>query len=280
MPRPRVIVPLVLLAALASVLVIVLSDPEPDGARQGGAAATVAGAAPAAPSVPRRRPPPRLTTQARIRAAARYASTRLGTVAFAVVGGSGRVHGVRRTETFPSASLVKTVLLVAELRRAAGRPLEPAARARIEPMIVSSDNNAAFASYNVVGKAGLVAAARAAGLGRFAVPTSLFDAQVTAADQARLLLRVDRVVPPAHRRYARRLLSSIVPWQRWGIPPVARERRYKAFFKGGWRSGLTHQAALLERGGRRIALAVLTSGSPSMDYGIETINGIAARVLR
>ena len=80
-------------------------------------------------------------------------------------------------------------------------------------------------------------------------------------------------------RYARRLLSSIVSWQRWGIAPVAKAHRMKAFFKGGWRSGIVHQVALLERGRRRIALAVLTSGEPSMAYGEQTIEGIARRVL-
>ena len=53
----------------------------------------------------------------------------------------------------------------------------------------------------------------------------------------------------------------------------------KVFFKGGWRNGITHQVALLERGGRRLALAVLTSGSPSMAYAEETIERIASRVL-
>jgi hypothetical protein len=86
-------------------------------------------------------------------------------------------------------------------------------------------------------------------------------------------------VPGAHRRYARKLLSSIVPEQRWGMAPVARRERVKIFFKGGWRSGITHQVALLERGRRRIALAVLTSGSPSMAYGQETIERIAVRIL-
>jgi hypothetical protein len=59
----------------------------------------------------------------------------------------------------------------------------------------------------------------------------------------------------------------------------ARRKRIKIFFKGGWRSGITHQVALLERRGRRVALAVLTSGSPSMAYGVETVERIAARAL-
>ena len=281
MPRLRAAVPVTSLAALALALAAAPAGPERTRTPRPARNAVVPESPPAGTVRARlRRPPARLTTRARIRAASRYAASRAGTVAFAVLHDPGRVHGLRRTQTFPSASLVKTVLMVAELRRAKDRPLEPAARARIEPMMTSSDNDAALASYAVVGKAGLMAAARAARLRRFAVPASLFDAQVTAADQARLLLRVDGVVPPIHRRYARHLLSSVVAWQRWGIPTVASTRRLRAFFKGGWRPGLTHQAALLERGRRQLALAVLTTGSPSPDYAIATIRGIATRVLR
>ena len=49
-------------------------------------------------------------------------------------------------------------------------------------------------------------------------------------------------------------------------------------FKGGWRNGISHQVALLERDGQRIALAVLTSGA-TRPYGRLTETGVAERVL-
>jgi beta-lactamase family protein len=222
---------------------------------------------------------PVLATSAGIAAAVRYARTRSGTVAFAVLDERGRLRGLRRTVRFPSASVVKAMLMVEVLRRANGGRLGAAQRDLLRRMITVSDNDAASAIYAQVGGDGLRSVARAAGAKRFADVGNWADAQLTAADQARFFLRFDHLVPAAHRRYARRLLSSIVDWQRWGIAPVARAHGMRIFFKGGWRTDIVHQVALLERGGRRIAVAVLTSGEPSMAYGEQTIEGIAQRVL-
>jgi hypothetical protein len=53
----------------------------------------------------------------------------------------------------------------------------------------------------------------------------------------------------------------------------------RILFKGGWHEDIVHQVALLERGGRRVALAILCSGQPSLAYGQATLKGIAARAL-
>jgi Beta-lactamase enzyme family len=212
-----------------------------------------------------------------VRAARRYALARDGHVAFAELGADGRIRGVRTTEHYPSASVVKAMLLVAALRRAGTRPLTTAERALLDPMIRVSDNEAAETVFGSVGHGGLLAVARVAGMRGFSVG-ALFDAQLTAADQVRFFVRIDRLVPRVHRAYARALLSGIVPGQSWGIAPVARARRFRVFFKGGWRTRITHQAALLERDGQRMALAVLTR-SPSMGYGEASIAGVASRVL-
>jgi hypothetical protein len=223
-----------------------------------------------------------LVSRMSIDAARRFARSRQGVVAFAVLEEGGRPRGLRRTVRFGSASVSKAMLLVSYLRRVGGRHLSVNERALLRPMIVVSDNNAADAIYGQVGGNGLRTVARAAGMHRFSDVGHWANAQITAADQSRFFLRIDRLVPTTHRRYARMLLSSIVGPQRWGIPVVARRHRLKAFFKGGWRAGISHQVALLQsrHGGRRLALAILTSGTPSDAYGHETIERVAARVLR
>ena len=57
-----------------------------------------------------------------------------------------------------------------------------------------------------------------------------------------------------------------------------RARHFTVFFKSGWREDIEHQVALLERFGKRLSLAVLTSGE-SAAAGRATEAGIAARVL-
>ena len=229
------------------------------------------------------REPKRLTSAAQIKVAQRFARSREGVVAFAVLDErSTRVRGLRRTTRFRSASVVKAMMMVSVLRRAGKRRLSETERRRLRPMITRSDNAAASAIYAEIGPGGLRRVAHVAGMRKFTPAGPWGVSQITPADQARFLLRIDRLVPRAHRRYARKLLSTITKGQRWGIAPVARRRNLKAFFKGGWVTGITHQVALLERrrGGQRIALAVLTRNSPSMEYGEQTIEGIAARLLR
>jgi hypothetical protein len=214
-----------------------------------------------------------------VAAAQRFAASRAGHVAFAVATPDGRVRGFNVSAQFRSASMAKAMLLVALLRGAAGRELSARERGLLKPMITASDNKKALIVYRAVGDLGLTAVARAARMRHFLAVGALFETRITAADQARLFLRIDRLVPQRHRAYARALLAGIVGPQRWGIAPVARARHYAAFFKGGWRKGITHQAALLERDGRRIGLAVLTSDEPTQAYGRATLAGVATRVL-
>ena len=232
----------------------------------------------------RPRTPPAFPPARNLRAARAYTRGRAGSVTWAVVDTRGRLTGMRSRTDFPTASVVKAMLLVAYLdspgRRE--RALTPAERGLLEPMITWSDNGAATRVHAAVGDAGLWRVARRARMQRFRVWGYWASAHTNAADQARFFRRVSRLTPKRHRPYARRLLAAIVSTQRWGVPRAA--GRWRPYFKGGWRGSangqLVHQAALLERGGRRLSLAVLTDGNPSHEYGAETIRGVTARVMR
>jgi hypothetical protein len=220
-----------------------------------------------------------LVSDARVRAARRYARSRAGHVAFAVLDSDGRIRGWHRTHTFPSASLSKAMLLVAVLRRQGHSPLSGWQRALLDPMIRYSDNDAASAVYRQVGGTGMLAVARAAQMHRFHDVGYWSDAVLSPADQVRLFARIDRLVPRRHRSYLRGLLRSVTHEQRWGIAAVADHRGWRIMFKGGWRTGLANQAALIEHGGGRVALSVLTDDDPSQEYGIQTIQGVAQRLI-
>jgi hypothetical protein len=173
---------------------------------------------------------------------------------------------------------------VAYLRRpdVRRRRLRPDERALLGPMIRRSDNAAASQVCNIVGTDGLARLARRSHMRQFHATRPWGLSTIDVADQTRFFLRIDRYLPRRHRRYALRLLGSIVPSQRWGIARV-RPRGWALYFKGGWGSGtgwVDHQVALLRRGRRRIAVAILITTSPSHEYGKETLRAVAARLLR
>jgi beta-lactamase class A len=220
-----------------------------------------------------------------VEAARSYAATREGRISFAVADARGGIAGQAFDERYASASLVKTMILVAYLDRAErdGAGLSEADIEQLDAMIRVSDNDSATSIFRRLGPAALTELARRSGMRSFSVGTAWANAQVTAADQARFFLVIDRLLPAARRRdYARYLLSHVAPYQSWGIPQAARPS-WQVYFKGGWRPDgageIVHQAALLEQGPRRFAIAVLTDGNPTEIYGQETIRGVAQRLL-
>jgi hypothetical protein len=156
-------------------------------------------------------------------------------------------------------------------------------------MIRASDNAAGIHVAALLGDSPIERLARAARMRDFQwvwEPGWLGGlSQISARDQAAFFLRYPRYVPKRHRRFARRLLGSIVEWQRWGVGEV-RPRHWRLYFKGGWGIAddgvgvVNHQVAFLERGRCRVALAILTEHDPSTTDGAETLRGVAHRLLR
>jgi len=217
-----------------------------------------------------------------LEAARAYAAKRIGTISFAV----RTRHRLYRSDAYRayrSASVVKAMLMVAYLNHPAvrGRGLNGADHALLDPMIRRSDNVAASRVRDFVGNAALEHLADRVGMGRFASTPSWGDTRITAAGQSKLFLRIDRYVVSRHRATALRLLRTIVPEQRWGIAR-APHPGWALHFKGGWGDygEVDHQIALLRRGKRRISIAILSTAFPSHDYGKQTLEGIARRLLR
>jgi beta-lactamase class A len=224
--------------------------------------------------------------QARVADAACFARGRTGSVSFALVDERRRLHGFGANASYSSASLVKAMLLTAYLSQGSvrGRRLRPADRHLLGPMIRVSDNDAASAVYERIGSGSLARLAGRAGMTHFETNPVWGGCQVTARDQARFFYRLRSLLPKRHRSYALGLLATIVAAQRWGIPRAS-PPGWRVYFKGGWfrdddGGWRVHQAALLRLGGRRLSVAVLSSGAPDFGYGAATVEGVAARLLR
>jgi beta-lactamase class A len=217
--------------------------------------------------------------------ARRFASKREGDVSYAVLGPGGRITGADTDQTYESASLIKAMILVAYLRRVAAEGREPTEleQLRMDDMIRVSDNFSATELWEGLGPEALDELAAEAGMRDFATSVFWGNCIVTAADQVRFFLALDRLLPAAQRDFARKLLENVASFHSWGIPQAARPD-WRVFFKGGWRPDgdegqIVHQSALLERGTSKLALAVLTDENPSESYAHATIEGIARRIV-
>ena len=219
-----------------------------------------------------------------LREAKRFAASRDGSVGFAFLDECGRLVGVHRNRVFPSASVVKVMLLAAYLRRdgVAHSELSHDERSLLTAMITMSDNRAADEVFATVGEAGLNDVADAAGMRNFVSSPFWGGSGVSAADQAAFVGRLTRFVPKRHEDFALRLLRNVIPGQRWGVAEV-KPKGWKLGFKGGWymapEGWRVNQVATLDRGRRSFALAVLSDENPSFQYGRETIAGVAKRLM-
>jgi hypothetical protein len=153
-------------------------------ARPAGALAVLAAAvlaAPAAAQAPAWQPD--------LAAAIRYASHRHGTIAFAVRTESGS-WGWHANRTFPSASVLEAMLLVAylDLPSVRARVLGPGDRALLAPMIRRSDTAAAGRVLGIVGAGRLSALARRAGMRRFIPVTGIWGSSTGWVDHQVALL--------------------------------------------------------------------------------------------
>lgn len=217
-------------------------------------------------------------------AAIRYSQERSGSISFSVKSSSGRLFAYRGHRVVPAASVFKAMLLAGYLRQSSvrDRKLDDDDRSLLAPMIRRSDNSAATAIADRLGPRRINDLARDAGMRHFRYTRPWGLSSIDATEQARYFFHLGRYIPKRHRDYARYLLSHIVRSQRWGIAKVHRPD-WDLYFKSGWGSGtgaVSHQVAFLEKGSRRIAVAIMITDSPSHAYSIETLRGVAKRLLK
>ena len=191
--------------------------------------------------------------------------------------------------SYVTASIVKVDILATLLRLAqdAGRDLTGNEQATATRMIELSDNNAATTLWNEVGGA--------AGVARFntlvGMPNTVPGSgglwgltRTTVSDQLRLMRVVaypNPVLGDGQRSYIQRLMENVTPSQRWGVSggvpagvTVALKNGWLPV-SGGWEiNSIGHVVGQ----GRDYVIAALTGGSPTMGYGITTIQGASSLI--
>ncbi len=232
-------------------------------------------------------------------AATSYLSGRADTVLATVYDlGTGRTWHAGQGQPQAEASIVKLDVLETLLaeRGQGGTGLSASDRSLTEEMIEDSDNDAATSLWYEVGGAAKIRAFNArAGLTRTAPSSCVvcpgfawpgWGLTTTTPDDQIALLR--QLVTPsslltrAERDYALSLMEDVTPSQRWGVSGGV-PAQVTVALKNGWlplqgaaSDWQVNSVGWVSGGGRNYLIAVLTAGNPSEQYGIDTIQALAA----
>ena len=183
-------------------------------------------------------------------------------------------------------------------RQGDGTGLSASDRTLAEQMIEDSDNDAATSLWYAVGGAARIRSFNArAGLTHTA-PSSCVVCPgfawpgwglttTTPDDQIALLRQLvtpSSVLPRAAREYALSLMEDVTPSQRWGVSGGV-PAQVTVALKNGWlplhgtgSDWQINSVGWISGGGRNYLMAVLSTGNPSEQYGIDTIDALAATV--
>ena len=233
--------------------------------------------------------------------AASYVSTRDGVVVAAVYDlRTGQTWQLGRGQPQDEASVVKLDVLEALLaeRGRSGTGLSAGDRSLAGQMIEDSDNDAATSLWDEVGGAsGIRSFNTSAGLAD-TVPSSCVDCPgfpwpgwglttTTPADQLtllRTLVEPNSLLTSTERSYALSLMENVTPDQRWGVIGGV-PAQVTVALKNGWlpldsanNNWQINSVGWISGSGRDYLIAVLSTGNPTEQYGIDTIDQLAAMV--
>jgi beta-lactamase class A len=234
--------------------------------------------------------------------AAAYLPGRAGTVVAAVYDlGTGRTWDLGHGQPQAEASIVKLDVLetlLAEHDQGDGTGLSAADQSLTGQMIEDSDNDAATSLWYQVGGPARIGSFNAkAGLSRTALSSCVVCpgfawpgwglTTTTPDDQIALLRQLARpssLLTGAERDYALSLMQGVTPSQRWGVSGGV-PARVTVALKNGWlplrgpgSDWQVNSIGWISGGGRDYLIAVLTTGNPTEQYGIDTIEALAAMV--
>jgi beta-lactamase class A len=233
-------------------------------------------------------------------AAAAYLGSRAGSVSAAVYDLSTRqLWTIGPGTPQAEASVVKLDILETLLRQAGpGGALQGTDAELAQNMIEDSDNTAATDLWDAAGGAGGIRSFNAAAGLTSTTPSPCVLCTgfpwpgwglttTTPSDQIGLLRQIAEpggLLTAAQRGYAAGLMENVTPSQRWGVSDGVPPQVTVALKNGwlplnlagtdwqvnsvGWVSGL----------GRDYLIAVLTTGNPDEEYGIDTIGALSAAV--
>ena len=230
-------------------------------------------------------------------AATSYLSTRTGTVLGAVYDvGPDRTWRLGLGRPQAAASVVKLDILetlLAERGRGAG--LTASGGSLAQEMMEDSDNTAATSLwYEAGGPTRIGLFNNAAGLSQTALSSCVVCrgfswpgwglSTTTPADQIALLRKLitpNSLLTGTERAYALSLMENVTPAQRWGVCGGVPAQATVAL-KNGWlplegtdSDWQVNSVGWVAGGGRNYLIAVLTTGNPTEQYGIDTISRLA-----
>jgi hypothetical protein len=234
-------------------------------------------------------------------AAASYVSTRDGVVLAAVYDlRTGQTWHLGQGQPQDEASVVKLDVLETLLaeRGRSGTGLSASDQTLAEQMIEDSDNDAATSLWDEVGGASGIRSFNASARLADTVPSTCVNCpgfpwpgwglSTTIPDDQLTLLRAlvepNPLLTNAARRYALSLMENVTPDQRWGVSGGVPAQATVAL-KNGWlplnsanNDWQINSVGWISGSGRDYLIAVLTTGNPTKQYGIDTIDELAAIV--
>ncbi|MGH3070494.1 MAG: serine hydrolase, partial [Streptosporangiaceae bacterium] len=189
---------------------------------------------------------------------------------------------------FDSASIVKVIILAALLHEVAARHgvLRAGQAGLAREMITESDNTAADALWDEVGRANLQRFLDLAGMTHTTLgPGILWGlTQATAPDELRLLTvltSANPVLDQASREYELQLMAQVIPAQRWGVPAGAGPG-VTVHVKNGWlpdpQLWVVNSIGAFTSDDGVYKIVVLSQDNPAMADGIALVQGVATVV--